>query len=262
MTEDTNVTWGRFTWHDNVSDDKDKAIEFYTRLLGWEFEDFDMGPDRVYKMWKAGDGSTMGGFMDKPMPEAPNFWLGFVQVENADETLARATGHGGTALSPVMEIPNIGRSVTIRDPQGGVIGLFQPLGEPFSTAPDWSPPRLGICWNELMSSDVAASTAFYTEVLGWHAEVKEMMPGMEYTLFTVDGMMVAGLMQSPPPHEKMTAWMGHLLVDDLAPALDKARSLGGKVHTEPQAIPDVGTFALIEDPTGAFIHLFQASVSA
>jgi len=31
---------------------------------------------------------------------------------------------------------------------------------------------------------------------------------------------------------------------------------------EPQTIPDVGTFALIEDPTGAFINLFQASIAA
>ena len=263
MTEDTKVTWGRFTWHDQVSDDKDRAIDFYTQLLGWELEDFDLGPAGVYKMWKAGDGSTMGGFMDKPMPEAPNFWLGFVQVEDADEILARATGHGGTALGPVMEIPDIGRSATIRDPQGGVFGVFQPLAEPFSTAPDWQPPRLAVCWNELMSADVAASTAFYTEVLGWRSEVKQMQPGMDYTIFTAaEGMMVAGLMQSPPPHEDMTAWMAHILVDDLEQSLDKARSLGAKVHMDPQAIPEVGTFALIEDPLGAFVNLFQAAESA
>jgi len=259
MTEDSNITWGRFCWHDQVSDAQSKAIEFYTQLMGWELEDFDMGPQGVYRMWKAGDGSTMGGFMDKPMPEAPNFWLGFVQVENADETLARATANGGTALSEVMEIPEIGRAVTIKDPQGGVIGLFQPLGEPFSTAADWQPPALAVCWNELMSSDVAASTAFYTDVLGWPAEVKEMAPGVEYTIFTVGGMMVAGLMQSPPPQETMTSWMAHLLVEDLAGSLEKAKALGGKVHIEPQEVPDMGEFALIEDTTGAFINLFQAN---
>jgi len=167
MTEDSNITWGRFCWHDQVSDAQSKAIEFYTQLMGWELEDFDMGPQGVYRMWKAGDGSTMGGFMDKPMPEAPNFWLGFVQVENADETLARATANGGTALSEVMEIPEIGRAVTIKDPQGGVIGLFQPLGEPFSTAADWQPPALAVCWNELMSSDVAASSACQPRSRRW-----------------------------------------------------------------------------------------------
>jgi uncharacterized protein len=263
MTDDKSVTWGRFTWHDNVSDHQDEAIEFYTQLLGWEIEDLDMGPAGVYKMWKAGDDSTMGGFGDKPMPEAPNAWLGYVQVENADETLARATSHGGTALSPVIEIPDIGRAVTIQDPQGGVFGVFQPLSEPFSTAPDWQPPRLAVCWNELMSADVPAATAFYTEVLGWHAEVKEMVPGMDYTIFTAaEGMMVAGLMQSPPPHGDMTAWMAHIYVDDLEQSLDKARTLGAKVHAEPQTIPGVGSFSLIEDPLGAFVNLFQPSPPA
>jgi len=86
-----------------------------------------------------------------------------------------------------------------------------------------------------------------------------MAPGVEYTIFTVGGMMVAGLMQSPPPQETMTSWMAHLLVEDLAGSLEKAKALGGKVHIEPQEVPDMGEFALIEDTTGAFINLFQAN---
>lgn len=255
---DTKVKWGRFCWHDNVSDDQAKAIEFYTSLFGWELEDFDTGPSGIYKMWKASDGTTMGGFMDKPMPEAPNFWLGFVQVENADETLGRVTANGGTALSPIIDIPEIGRAVTFKDPQGGVFGAYQPLNTPFATLPDWRPPRLSVCWNELISADVAASTAFYTEVFGWKATTQEMGPGFEYTLFTtIEGMQVAGLMQAPPPHDDMTAWLAHVYIDDLAATLEKAKSLGGKVHTEPQTIPDIGSFALVEDPNGAFFHAFE-----
>ncbi len=258
MSDATTVRWGRFCWHDNVSDNTEKAIGFYTSLLGWELEDFDMGPNGIYKMWKAADGTTMGGFVDKPMPEAPNFWLGFVQVEDADATLGRVTANGGTALSPIMDIPEIGRAVTFKDPQGGVFGAYQPLGEGFSTPVDWMPPRLSVCWNELMSGDVAASTAFYTEVFGWKAEIKEMAPGFDYTIFSSpEGMQVAGLMQSPPPHEAMTAWMAHIYIDDLAATLDKAKTLGATIHSEPQAVPGVGSFALLEDPNGAMVSAFQ-----
>jgi predicted enzyme related to lactoylglutathione lyase len=260
MSDDTKVKWGRFCWHDNVSDDPAKAIEFYTGLLGWELEDFDMGPAGTYKMWKASDGTTMGGFVDKPMPEAPSFWLGFVQVEDADETLARVTNNGGIALSPIIEIPGIGRAVTCKDPQGGVFGAYQPLGDGFETAADWVPPRLAVCWNELISADVAASTAFYAEVFGWKGTVQEMAPGFQYTIFTTaEGMQVAGLMQAPPPHTGMTAWLAHVSIDDLAATLEKAKSLGGKVHTEPQTIPNIGSFALVADTNGAFFYAFEPS---
>ena len=258
MGDNTNVKWGRFCWHDNVSDPKEKSIEFYTSLFGWEIEDFDMGPNGIYKMWKAADGTTMGGFMDKPMPEAPNFWLGFVQVENADETLARVTGNGGAALSPIMDIPEIGRAVTFKDPQGGVFGAYQPYGDGFSTPVDWKPGRLSVCWNELISNDVAGSTAFYTEVFGWKAQNMEMGPGFEYTMFsTPEGLQVGGLMQAPEPHGDMTAWLAHVYIDDLAATLEKAKNLGAKVHMEPKTIPGIGSFALIEDPQGAMFHAFQ-----
>lgn len=262
MSDALTVKWGRFCWHDNVSDDKAKAIEFYTSLFGWELEDFDMGPEGVYQMWKAADGTTMGGFMDKPMPEAPNFWLGFVQVEDADDTVARVTSNGGTALGPIVDIPEIGRAVTFKDPQGGVFGAYQPLREGFSTPVNWVAPRLSVCWNELISADIAASTAFYTEVFGWRAEVRSMGPGFDYTIFkTPEGMQVAGLMQAPPPHDEMTAWLAHVYVDDLTATLEKAKSLGAKLHAEPKTIPTVGSFALLEDPNGAYFHAFQPDPS-
>ncbi len=258
MSDNATVTWGRFCWHDMVSADTDKAIDFYTGLFGWELEDFNLGDHGVYKMWKAGDGTTMGGFMDLPTPETPPHWLGFVQVEDVEATLARVSGNGGTPLGPVIDIPEIGRAAAFRDPQGGVLGAYQPANQPFSTPVDWRPPKLGVCWNELVSGDVTASMAFYTEVFGWKAQTQEMSPGFEYTVFaTPEGMQVAGLMQAPPPHGDMTAWLAHICIDDLGAILERAKGLGARIHTEPQAIPGVGSFALVEDPQGAFFHAFQ-----
>jgi uncharacterized protein len=258
MSEEKKITFGRFVWHDMVSQDKEKAVEFYTALFGWELEDFDMGDRGVYTMWKA-DNQTMGGFGQAPSADVPAHWAGFVQVENIEETVARVEQNGGTLLHDIIDIPEVGKAVPFTDPAGGVVQAFQAL-KPFSVAPDYRPPELSVCWNELVSHDPVASQAFYTEVFGWKA-VKEDMGGFEYTLFMVDEMQVAGLMQAPPEHKGPTVWLSHVYVDNLATTKEKAISLGATILMEPQTMPGIGSFFLLRDPFGAFIYAFEPEES-
>jgi hypothetical protein len=49
----------------------------------------------------------------------------------------------------------------------------------------------------------------------------------------------------------------YVAVDDLAAALVKAESLGGKTIVPPTPIPNVGAFAMFEDPEGHMIGLMK-----
>lgn len=258
MGEEKKITYGRFVWHDMVSQDEEKAVKFYTQLFGWGVEDWDMGDQGVYRMWKAGD-ETQGGFMKAPAPEVPSHWVGYVQVENIEETAARVEQNGGTLMHDIIDIPEIGRALPIQDPTGGIIQAYQSLN-PTAVAANFRPPELTVCWNELVSHDPAASQAFYTEVFGWKA-VKEDMGGFEYTLFMVDEMQVAGLMQAPPEHKGPTVWLSHVYVDDLAKTKEKASSLGATILMEPKTMPGIGSFFLFRDPFGAFIYAFEPDES-
>ena len=51
-------------------------------------------------------------------------------------------------------------------------------------------------WYDIMTTDTEASQKFYGDVIGWGAQ-DSGMPGMEYTLLTVNGLPVAGLMPIP-----------------------------------------------------------------
>ena len=80
-----------------------------------------------------------------------------------------------------------------------------------------------------------------------------------YTMFKKGEQPVGGMMAMPPdcgegvpPH-----WMSYIAVDDVDASTAKVEQLGGKVRVPPTAIPNVGRFSVITDPTGATISLFK-----
>ena len=114
-------------------------------------------------------------------------------------------------------------------------------------------------WYEFMSSDVAASKAFYSKVVGWSTEDMPM-PGMTYTLLRIGDTQVGGMMKLP--QEGIAAgmrpgWVGYVRVDDTDRAAAKAQQLGSKILMPPTDIPNVGRIAMISDPQGAALYLFK-----
>ncbi len=112
-------------------------------------------------------------------------------------------------------------------------------------------------WYDLMSRDTDASKRFYTEVLGWGTRVDRPLMGVEgrspYTMWTADGIPIAGLV---PLNE--TYWLGYVAVEDVSRSVTQATDLGAQLLFGPEDIPQVGRFAVIGDPQGAVIALFQS----
>jgi predicted enzyme related to lactoylglutathione lyase len=122
-------------------------------------------------------------------------------------------------------------------------------------------PKVGsFCWIELGTSNQQAAKQFYGNLFGWTAEDNPMGPSMTYTMLRLGGKDVAGaytLMKEQldahvPPH-----WMLYIKVDSADAAAEKAARLGGKLIVPPSDIPNIGRFAVLQDPTGGAISLFQ-----
>ncbi len=110
-------------------------------------------------------------------------------------------------------------------------------------------------WHEQVSSDPGQAKAFYTELLGWGTET--FKPGeLDYTMISVDGSNHGGfgtaMEGAPPPH-----WLGHVLVENLDATIEAAKSAGGTVAAGPFPMEDVGRMAIIRDPQGAFVGIFE-----
>ncbi len=120
-------------------------------------------------------------------------------------------------------------------------------------------PASRFVWYELMTGDVAAAAAFYSQVVGWRAE-DSGMPGVDYTLLKVGDAQVAGMMPTPAELKAIgapSAWRGYIAVDDVDAVEARLLQLGGKVVRPADDIPGVGRFASVADPQGAPFVLFK-----
>jgi uncharacterized protein len=118
------------------------------------------------------------------------------------------------------------------------------------------PPNGIFCWNELSTNNLEAAKQFYNELLGWTLHQSEAA-SMTYIEIEAAGRRIGGMYQrSPetggpmPPH-----WMAYVAVDDVDGAAARVESLGGKVCVPPTDIPNVGRFAIINDPAGAVFSI-------
>jgi predicted enzyme related to lactoylglutathione lyase len=112
-------------------------------------------------------------------------------------------------------------------------------------------------WYDIMTTDTKAAAKFYSQVVGWGTQ-DGGQAGKEYTLFTVNGQGVAGLMPIPEEAARNGAkpgWMGYISVDDVDAAAVKLKKNGGTVHREPETVPGIIRFAVVSDNQGAAFYL-------
>ena len=117
------------------------------------------------------------------------------------------------------------------------------------------------CWMDLLTSDTARAREFYGRVLGWTAE--EASPEFGgYFMFTVGGMPVAGCMPVQPGMDLADVWGVYLTSADAAGTLAAAVALGATTRFEPSPVADLGIQALLDDPSGARIGIWQPGMFA
>jgi predicted enzyme related to lactoylglutathione lyase len=112
-------------------------------------------------------------------------------------------------------------------------------------------------WHDLITTDVPAAVAFYGEVVGWRTEPfgqdgYTMWASSQGPMGGVMAIDAEGARTGMRPH-----WMAHVHVDDVDDRARAAAALGGRVCRAPSDIPTVGRFAVVADPAGATLSLFQ-----
>jgi predicted enzyme related to lactoylglutathione lyase len=253
------MTYGRFVWHDLMTTQPEKAREFYTKLFGWAAIDGET-PDGHYTMWQLGERKLGGMVTMKAEEGVPPHWMPYVSVPKLEEVLEKAKRLGAKQVTPVLEVPQVGRWAVIADPQGGYISPFEVAsGRPMPPPPgehEMEPVGL-FCWEELNSTDPAASVRFYSELFGWLVETTEMESFGAYHLLYAGQEQVGGVgpVQGPP----MTYWLSYVHVDDVDATAKQVTELGGQVHYGPADIPGIGRFAVIADPTGGALALYKSA---
>lgn len=246
--------YGKFIWHDLITDDVNAARRFYGPLMGWTFEETQRPGGGPYTLIISAAGQYVGGMVELADPgDGRDYsrWLGYYAVPGVDEAVQATVEAGGEVLVGARDLASVARVAAIRDPEGAVVGLVtSKAGYPADR------PVIGageIAWNELLAGDPAKLGGFYAALAS--GSVEETSRGDEpYYLLQEAGRDRAGIMLRPDP-QLDPLWLTYFATADAASSADRAAALGGTVVVPADAEIRDGSIALVEDPTGAVFGL-------
>jgi predicted enzyme related to lactoylglutathione lyase len=101
--------------------DRDRSANFYSQLFDWKIKP--QGPVQFIEPPPPGG---IPGHITSLGHDPQNYVTIYVEVDDIEASLAKAESLGGTVAVRPIEIPN-GTFAWFKDPDGNVIGLWQPL---------------------------------------------------------------------------------------------------------------------------------------
>jgi len=117
-------------------------------------------------------------------------------------------------------------------------------------------------WTDISLPDPAGGSKFYADLFGWHAEDQHDPDGNYiYTMFSKGGKSTAGLGPQPPGMADAgipPMWNSYINVDSIEDTIEKWTSAGGSVMMPAMDIFTSGRMAVLVDPEGAVVSLWQA----
>src|ERR1700730_14791381 len=112
-------------------------------------------------------------------------------------------------------------------------------------------------WTDLATSDAGAARDFYGKVFGWKIDVN---PDPQYGGYALakdggkDGEGIGPKRMAEDPK----AWTVYIGSADAEDTVKKAQAAGGNVIVPTMAVGDQGKMAIIQDPSGAMLGIWQS----
>jgi uncharacterized protein len=253
-----------FIWYELCTNDMNKAVAFYKKVVGWDVRDSGM-PGMTYMLFGKG-GKDVGGMMTWAGAGAsalPPVWMGHIHTADLDNELKAVSADGGTILKPAQVIPGVGRFAVVRDPQSATYMLFEPGQREV-------PPRLdqmaagNVGWHELLTDDAGKAFDYYAKHYGWQKDyAHDMGPMGVYQTFRTDQPRYSGGMMNREgpgmPADIPAHWKFYFTVEDIEAAHKTVVEAGGNVTIPPMDVPggsrvmqgiddQGGHFALTQEP--------------
>ena len=261
MTVSTPTLLGRPLWYELMTTDTNAAEKFYKNVVGWTSQPF-KGSPQPYTMFNRAGEVPVAGLMKTPEGmNAPPFWAMYVGVPKLEDAVANIKRLGGSELSPVIDIPTVGRMQMVKDPQGAAFYVYQPSSN--NQQPEGRAEVGEASWLELMTTDAPAAMKFYSEVFGWQpSEAMDMGALGKYHMFNRPHGMIGGMMNKPPEMANVPPnWQIYFRVPDINAATERIKANGGQILNGPMEVPGGDWIVNGMDPQGAAfaLHALKAS---
>lgn len=115
-------TVGAMVWNELMTRDPQTAMDFFNKLLGWEYQ---QDGDNEYYMI-VNRGRMNGGILKlgEEYGEAPSAFMVYYNVADIDASVEKVKSLGGT-IHVQAEAKDVGRFAMIEDPQGAMLYLLE-----------------------------------------------------------------------------------------------------------------------------------------
>lgn len=234
-----------------ISDDAQAASDFYAALFGWDMERAKDGGFAVRHQGRMIAGISPLRESNEDVEES--FWLVGVMVEDVDASVQAARSAGAKIYEDAHRVSKYGRFAVVADRQRAPVLLIQPGIEPLGRTEghgSW-------VWAELWTDNIEDAAVFYADVVGVDHETTDR-GGEVYHLFTSEKEPRTGIIGIPDELDKLEpGWAPYVAVTDLGATLGKVKALGGRVVFGESDHPVDASVALIMDPSGAALFVYQ-----
>ena len=249
MPEMTRYEHGVPSWVDIGMADPKADLAFYGELLGWEGQD--MGEEAGHYTIATKGGKQVAAISPAQDDPGPPRWTTYINVADVDAVAQKVKSAGGSIIVEPIDVMTAGRMAIFKDPTGAFIAAWQPADDIGAQLVNEAGT---IMWNELATSDLARSKAFYSDAFGWG-----WGGGDEYAEAQVGGRTIGGVMPRPAdmPADMPDHWLVYFGATDLDADTSTAAGLGATILVQPTDIPNAGRFAVLMDPQGAAFGLFK-----
>jgi uncharacterized protein len=201
------------------------------------------------------EGKYVAGGSPTFAPGMPSFWNNYISVDNVDEMAAKAEKLGAKITMPAMDVLDSGRMVTIQDPTGAPVSLWQPKKHIGAGVVNTAGAMV---WNELYTKDVDAAKKFYADLFGWSYTIDEKNNG--YVTIHNNGRPKGGMYamdEDMIAHGMTPNWTVYFTVKNMGEAVTKIKELGGFVYMQKNI--SVGKIAMVADPAHTHFMILELS---
>ncbi len=241
-------TYGKFIWHDLLTDDPSAARKFYQSLFAWEFKGRG-GDDAPYLTAYNGDVPVCGIVKSDRLESdrSESRWIGYISVPDVQQTAGAILRHQGILFVLPRELSDRGIVALAGDPWGANFGVINTWdGDPEEKEPqlnEW-------LWDELLTAFPDSIAGFYQEVFKYTREVKKIEGENGYSILKSKDVDCAGI--SHAANINMSPfWLSYIRVDNINTIMDRSQTLGGKIIYVSKTRSGKTSAVIIADPTGA-----------
>jgi predicted enzyme related to lactoylglutathione lyase len=244
---------GQPRWMDLLSRDPDRAVDFYTRLFGWEAES--SPPEFGGYVTFSNEGRSVGGLMPNTADSGiDDCWTVYLDVADARATGEAAVANGGQQLE-LEQLDDMGVWLVLTDVTGARVGGWQNFTHTgFEVVEGAGAP----VWAELHARDYDRAVAFYETVFDWNTAVLSDDDEMRYTTLGEGADALAGIWDAGDDLAEIepSFWDLYFGVANANESAVRVTELGG-IMLERVTDSPYGRQAHAVDPTGAKFAIIQ-----